>query len=141
MRYFEIGILGLYVGNGRWRQFQENCESVDKALLHSEGQMEQLWLWRNRWYNFRWKWYNYYRRAMLFTVYQRILAAVKRGQFVSVIMSHIVLGGHWCADDDEVPNSPAPTEVNINTEGGYYLTLRRLMSYIYIYGAPHSWCF
>jgi hypothetical protein len=46
----------------------------------------------------------------LFVVQKRILAAVKGVEFVSVIMSHIVLGGRWCDDDDDVPNVPAPTE-------------------------------
>jgi len=39
-------------------------------------------------------------------------------------MSNIVLGGHWCDnddDDDDVRNSPAPTEVNVYTKRGYYL--------------------
>jgi hypothetical protein len=38
-------------------------------------------------------------------------------------MSHIVLGGHWCDndDDDDVRNSLAPTDVNINTKGGYHI--------------------
>jgi hypothetical protein len=54
-----------------------------------------------------------------FFVYQRILPAVKKVEFVSDRMSYIVFRGHWC--NIIVLNAHAPTkEKNYDSKGSFY---------------------
>jgi len=66
-------------------------------------EMKQRWRWR-----YRGKWYKTYQWDSAFSVKQRDVWAVMDVEYISVIMSHRVLGS-WRFGDD-IPNVPAPTE-------------------------------
>jgi hypothetical protein len=119
LRYFEKGMLGFCEGACRWRQFQENCGKVGRVLSiqevrwsrgDGEGAGDLIF--------FR-QWYKTSQWGLTFFANQRVVSAVKKVEFVSAIMSHIVLGGWWFCDD--IPNVPTPTVEKVNTKGGYYL--------------------